>query len=145
MNEQTQRPSPIFNLERNDKLKVFAIMSAKKSVPEELLKDSFALSILVTYTPAEAVIATNQVLMSKGKNPEEYIVDCMRLMIPVEEIVNIPPPVIEKPRFELAHKTVEEMMIEHARMIFDIVGTKAQKASLEKILEKFMEYTKNNV
>lgn len=135
------------SLERNDTLKVFAVVSILKTVPEEVYKNKLALTLLVTYTEAEAVIGSSETLKLQGIDPELYKISIMRVQLPVQDIVDMPPPPpppapIQEQIVELKPaKTVEETMIDHARMIFNLVGNPAQQKMLNSVIGKFTEYT----
>lgn len=131
------------NLERVDSLKVFGMVSVSKEVPIENIKDKLSLTIAVTYTPAEAIISAGQALEKLGKNPANYNLGFMQLSIRAEEFIrafNLPVTTPLDPIKNDSKKSIEEIMVDNTRMIFNLVGTTTQKRSVEKVIQKFNKY-----
>ena len=143
---------------RQEKLKVFAVLSALKTVPEPLLKDSFALSLMLGYTEAEIIVGSREAIKANDRNPDDYIVGCMKIGVDIEEIIDLP--IVEEGKVE-SHpikiaspaetfkeqelqviSTVEEYMISNLRTMFNLVGSAEEKKIAEKIIKKFTAYSK---
>lgn len=137
----TNSPIPKLNLQREQKLQIFAVMSALKTIPVETLKTSFSLSLLLTYSAVDAVVASRQIMEGKGMNPELYYMDCMVTSMPVEAVIAlpevnkpVPTPVVEPTK---PQETVEEFMIRNVRMVFNMVGDKKEQEMAEKVIARF--------
>ena len=139
--EDTKKTLP---LEKSEKLKVYAILSALKTVPEETLKTSLALSLMVGYSIGDIIVGSADAIRIQGRNPEDYRIGCMQIGVPLEEVVELP--VVKNGRptgvvpVDVDKKTVEEKMIDNVRIMFNLVGTKDQKRTAEWVIKKFNDY-----
>lgn len=132
---------PKLDLERNDKLKVFGVVSILKSAPLEELKNSFSLSLLLTYTRAECLLIIPEVLRRDNKNPDDYILDYINVTMPVEQIVNTTTPAVPAQVEKVENgKSLEDNMINNVCQVFEVAGTKEQKRVAMLVIEKFKEF-----
>lgn len=136
-------------LERTQKLQIFAVMSARKTVPQELLKNSFALCVLASYTEAEAMIGVGHGLTVTGQNINDYTLGVMRVAVDVDSLIDTrvaKPTVSKKEDFFpiiVDKKTAEEKMVDDVRIMFNLVGSKEQQKVAELVIEKFKGYVAN--
>ena len=147
MVEQVKKPLP---LQRQEKLKVFAVVSALKSLPLEEMKNSFALGLSVAYTQIEAREGIIASIKMSGKNPEDYSIGYMNMGIDADQLIDFPEmPVVdiaEKPLPVITDKqTVEEQMINDVRIMFRLVGNAKENKIADEIIKKFTEYSKSKL
>lgn len=131
------------SLERKEALKVFSILSALKTVPTNILQESFCLSLVATYTLAEAMAGAYQGLRDQGKNPNDYILNCMQICAPVESIANLSKPMpvpIATPTVSEKKKTVEQYMIDNVSHVFNLVGNASEQKAAQKVIAKFIAF-----
>ncbi len=144
-----EQPKPL-SMERTEKLKIYTVLSVKKTVPKEIVENGLALILLASYTEPEAMMAVGFGLKASGKNIDDYILGVMRVQVDLDKLVdadllkagmetpatpvNVVPVVVDK-------KTVEEQMIENVRIMFNLVGTSAQEqAVMKRVVKKFEDY-----
>ena len=138
-------------LERKKKLKFFAILALRKHLQPEIAKKSFVLGISVTYTNAEAILATQEVMKDIELNCSEFTIPALLMKINVEDIVKIPEGKVIAPSsvIPLPQPAVSKIqksnqdMISYIRLVFDQVGTETEKKVVEKVIKKFEEKNKN--
>ena len=128
-------------LERNQSLKIFGIVCVSTSIPTELLKDKLTLTVIASYSQVEAFENCIKVLTMMGKNPNEYR-HLLTTQMEAKEVIDVSAQkevtLISKPERK---KTVEETMVDNIRIVFNLVGTAAQKKTMESVIEKFVDYS----
>lgn len=141
-------PYQALPMERSNKLKVFAISSPHKDVPKEVLEKpmTLTLALAVTYTQPEALIAARESLKAVGANPDNYLIGRQIISLELDQVVQtanqhqaspfLPP--IKPDLGEQKKRSVEEMC-NNIRYVFGKVGTKTQKESAEKVIQKFKD------
>ena len=129
-------------LERKDKLKFFAILAMRKDLQPEIKKKAFMLSVAAAYTGAEAIVSSRQEMEKIGVNPEGFLLPALMMGVDIESIVKLPEKKIE-PQIEIVkeNKSTQDL-VSYVRFIFDVAGTKEQKAVAEKVIKKFEEKNK---
>lgn len=130
-------------MERINKLKVFAISSIKKDVPPEIVKGKTSLSLIFTYTLAEAIHAASVSLKHLGASPEDYTINFQVASAPLDQFVTLPLEVKEEIKAEVV-ASPESYMIGNIRTVFHLVGNKEDKEVAEKIIKKFEVYAKKH-
>ncbi len=136
-------------LQRQDKLKVFAVVSALKTLPLEEMKNSFALGVSVAYTTLEARESVIHGIGVSGKNPDDYYIGYMVVQVDADQLIDFPAmPLVdtkEKPMPIITDKqTVEDQMISNVRIMFNLVGTSNAKKIAEEVIAKFIKYSEKN-
>ena len=130
-------------LERKDKLKFYGILSLRKGELEaEIAKKSFVLSISITYTDAEAIMASRTAIKHIGVNPDDYLIPALLMKVDVDEIIRVPEGKVIEPLPQPAVLKVQKSnqdMISYIRLVFDQVGTETEKKVAEKVIKKFEE------
>ena len=143
-------------LERVEKLKVFAILSARNDLSKEIFNDQkLSLSLTAAYNGGDAIIGARQGLLNINLKPEDYKIPVMMISIYADKIIqqesklNIPgtPPEIKIPDGALklpekkAKKSTEEITA-HILYVFDKVGTDEEKETAKKVIDKFKKCVK---
>lgn len=164
-NSQTQ-PKPL-NIERREKLKIFAITSVHKDIVE-VVKEKSSLALIAAYTLPEALVGVTKSFEMIAKEPSDYVtpyqiiekdVDTFvqtgvtGMEVPEEtlrRLLKTPQPGIVYPlqnsASEPINKVVEEkeksimQMISYVKYVFDKVGTEEEKEIANKVTEKFKKH-----
>jgi len=152
-------------MERSEKLKVFAVLSKHNDVPHELVKGKLVLAIVISYTPAEAVMGATAVLAQSGKNPQEYNTPYMLIGRELAGVIQVESPAVPSVEEILAAPRIQKEAEEEAgvtaradtsaatksaadlasyvRFVFSKAGTRAQKKTAEAVIVKFQKYAKS--
>jgi len=132
-------------LERKFKLQFFAITSVHKDLKQVIESDKkkIVLSTVVAYSSSEAVIASRQVLRTLGADPDDYIIPSSILSTEIQKLVKVSKNNAITPRLtvpgvkEITKQKSIQDMFSYIRLVFDTVGTKAEKKVAEKVIKKF--------
>ena len=136
------------SLERNDKLKLFAIVSARTTFPKEMFKDNFALCLMASYTEAEAMMGVGQAIKTGGYNISDFNLGVMKVGVDLEKIIDLPLPLteiskdekIEVVNVDKPKQTLEEHMIANVRQMFNLVGNDGENKIAEQVIKRFNDY-----
>lgn len=129
-------------MNRSQKLKVFAVSSCKHSVPTEDLRGKTALSIVFAYSDVEAIMAAGQSIKNLGQNPDEYLLNFQVISTDLSTIIPAQAPVEEK--VEEKKNNTEDYVVDLIKNVFDLVGTKTEKAVARKVIKKFTDHVSKN-
>ena len=136
-------------MDRNQKLKVFAVSSIRNDVPRESVEDKTILSIVFAYSAIEALATVAIKIKEFGRNPEEYEINFQMMSTELESILpnlaimqDARDVITEKPKEEPIEVSLESHMIGNVRQVFSLVGTKNEKETSEKVIKRFETYAK---
>lgn len=140
VNNLDKKPLP---LEREDKLKFFAILAIRKDLQPEIKKKAFMLSIAAAYTGAEAIVSSRQEMEKMGVSPDGFLLPALMMGVDVEKIVKLPErkEELQLPAIIQEKKSTQDM-VSYVRFIFDTVGSELQKNTAEIVIKKFEEKNK---
>src|SRR3990167_1061979 len=133
MNEiLAQNQHRVMPMERREKLKAIAILSKRHELSDEEIKDRLLLTMVFSFSEAEAVLAVSELLKHQGKNPDDYKTPVMLISREIASVVEVEPQVA---------LPLEEA-IEDAMLAQRIVGPgeflpipKSQNKSLESLID----------
>lgn len=144
---EPQQVSVPLRLERNERLKVFAILSKHNDIPKELLHDKLFLSVVISYTPAEAVLGAMGGLERSGRKLDDYKTPYMLVGSELDVLVEPSAPSLDEilaaPRIQAeaeAEAGLEAKLISYVRLVFDKAGTLEEKKTAEAVIQKFNDY-----
>jgi hypothetical protein len=152
-------PLEALPIEKNFKLKVYAMLSTHKSIPEDMIREHMLMTLAVAYDRPTAELAVLQGMQSAGISPADYnltrlliernlmdLVDfrsVSRLIltekrkekIAVDWISENLPPLESDREFKITKGKQE--MIAYVRYIFGKAGTPEEKVVCENVVAKY--------
>jgi len=142
-------------LKREEKLKIFALLSFRSDVPRDILNDQkLSLSLSVAYNAADASAAARQALTDMNLNPNNYQIPVMMINVDVDRCIQSDAKVtaLSNPMSEIkipgkpkqkTKKSTDEIAT-YILYAFDKVGTEAEKKIAKKVIKKFQTHAVKN-
>lgn len=142
-NQIVATPKPLA-LSRNDNLKIFAVSCVSKDVPVETIKDKCVLTIIATYTLAEAIMGAKEAVRQFGKDPDTYTIPFLIIGKDAKELIDLTlTRQTPKPFVPIEARSAKTLSY-YVRYVFDRVGSVTQKKVAEDVIKKFLEYANKN-
>lgn len=128
-------------MDREEKLKIFAVLAVHKDIPQDLIKNKIGLLLMATYGQAEALIVAGKALQQMGLDPNQHVIPQMIVERNAEDMIQIPIPVPDAiAPTQISLDKSKEQMAAYARYVFEKGGSSPEDASLaERIISNFMK------
>ena len=150
-------------IEKNFKLKVYAMLSTHKSIPEDMIREHMLMTLAVAYDRPTAELAVFQGMQSAGISPADYNLTRMLIERNLLDLVGFAsvsklvltekrkekiafdwiteniPPFSKREEREFKIKKDKQEMIAYVRYIFDKAGTPEEKVVGDRVIKKYNE------
>jgi len=134
-------PLEALPIEKNFKLKIYAIVSTHKDIPDEAIRDKMILTLVLTYDLPAALVAVEEGIKEAGRAISDYNLTRMLIernadnLIDFRSVQAFASPLPETKEIKIQKGKQE--MIAYVRYIFDKAGTPEEKVVCENVVAKY--------
>lgn len=131
-------------IEKIFKLKIFAVLSKHKDIPEEVVQGKkLLLSLTAAYDRSAVVEGIKKAILLQGTSSEDYDLTRIVLERNLDQIVDLSmattPPLSSFESKEMKIKKGKEEMIAYIRYVFANAGTEEEKVVGERVINKYQK------